>query len=134
MTSARTTFYLECPSTPEAGCVHCYYCYFFISSCLPFWDLLDGQIWTFLGMSSATIFSLVGMGTFFEWCFVLIRMSLGCFGVTLDSRFVLTSTAMETYSSVLVQMNTAPKNKAWLGGMVRADLEHSTPNNRLGQA
>ena len=46
-------------------------------------------------------FSLVGMGTLVERCFVLIRMSLGCFGVTLDSRFVLTSTAMETCSSVL---------------------------------
>ena len=55
----------------------------------------------FLGMSPATIFSLVGMGTLVERCFVLIRMSLGCFGVTLDSRFVLTSTAMETCSSVL---------------------------------
>ena len=29
----------------------------------------------FLGMSPATIFSLVRMGTLFERCFVLIRMS-----------------------------------------------------------
>ena len=74
----------------------CYY-YFFISSCLPFWD----RYGFFLVMSSATIFSLVRMGTLVERCFLLIRMSLGCFGVTLDYCFVLTSTVMETCSSVL---------------------------------
>ena len=54
-----------------------YYCYFFIHTFMP--SFLGSFSWIdmdfFLGMSLATIFSLVGMGTLVEWCFVLIRMS-----------------------------------------------------------